>query len=434
MFVRTLCLALLFSSLVMAQKEDRRRVNATPFDKSKIILNAVETARWKVGSGLYFTPILGFRQLGYDNNVFSTEVNEVNDFSISPELGMVAYYRKGRWIWENSASYDYLYYADLESLRGGEYGGETRLHGIFKKFYLDMGVDYQRDRQRLTTEIDDRVYSDRINSDINLSLQPSPRSQVNLSANLKQLNYDDQTGAVVFSRLEREELGLAMRYNYRLGEQFWPFLEVSRNSFDFKQIGNPNDNSTFTGLFVGLRSDRGERLTLDAKIGLQQLDFETQPALVDSIEGPVLDPSIQVDMDDTVLALEGFVRYRVTRRHYIEGSVLNAPLFSVSPLYSFFVSSKASMEVGIETRNRVRMGPEIVLGSNNYHAANQVPQADPLRKDDFRGLNFNVSIPIQRIFELRLSAGYIERESNQSGASTEGYQISTSMRYRNSMN
>lgn len=429
MLLRIACLALLLCPLALAQKEDRRRLNATPFDKSSIILSNIEGARWKVGGNLYVMPLLGFRQLGYDNNVFSTQENEIRDASLSPELGIAAYYRPtGNWIWENRATYDYLYYFDLDNLRGSEYGGETRLHGLFKRAYMDTGISFQRDRQRLTSEIDERVYSERIKSDFNIAFEPGPRSQLNLSASLNTLRYDESESAL-FARLDRDELGMSFRYHYRMHEKVWPFFEVSRHNFDFELPGTPTDDSSFTGAFVGLRSERRQRMTLDFKVGIQQLDFQTQPALVEGDEGPVLDPNQTVDMDDDVLALEGFIRYRITRRHYVEASALNTPLFSISPFYSYFLSSKLAVEVGIETQRHWRMGPEIVLGSNKYQPANQIPPPSPERQDDLKGLNFNVYIPYKKLFELRLSAGYLERESNEPGAGDKGYQISTSLRY-----
>ncbi len=429
MLVRIACLALLLCPMALAQKEDRRRLNATPFDRSSIILGDIESARWKVGGNLYITPLIGFRQLGYDNNVFSTETNEIKDASLSPELGVVLYYRPtGSWIWENRATYNYLYYFDLESLRGGEYGGQTRLHGILKRVYVDGGVNFQRDRQRLTSEIDERIYSERVRSDLNLTLEPNPRSQVNLGAAVSRLGYDESE-STLFERLDRDELAVSFRYHYRLREKVWPFFEVDHHHFNFELPGTPTDDSSFTGAFFGIRTERSQRMTLDFKAGLQQLDFQTQSALVPGEDGPVLDPSQTVDMDDDVLAVEGFMRYRLTRRHYLETSVLNTPLFSISPEYSYFLSSKASVELGLETRRHWRMGPELLIGSNQYEPANQLPPPDPQRKDDFHGLNFNVYIPYKRLFELRLSVGYLERKSNQTGAADKGYQISTSLRY-----
>lgn len=430
MFVRALCIMLLCSAFVSAQKEDRRRLTSTAFRKSEVVKQNISDARWRFGN-LYVSPIIGLRQLGYDNNVFSTETAEVDDFSLAPQIGVQTFYRPGsRWVWENRLAYDYLYYVDLDNLRGSEYSGETRLYGMFKRAYVDFGAKYQEDRQRLNSEIKDRITSQRMNLDVNYSYQPSARTMIAFNGRMGDLDYDETEETQIFRELEREETRLSLRYHYRMKKSLWPFIEVERLDFDFKSLGNIRDDTTFDGMFLGVRTEKTRRLSLEGKAGITSMDFQDVPFESFNEDGELVpDPTNMIDMDDDVFSMELFFRYKLSRRHYLQGSVLNAPLFSIAPGYTYFISGKQSLEFSWETRRKIRMGPEVVLGTNDYKKTYS-EEGNPLREDELRGLNFNISFPLRKIFELRLSMGYLERDSNLLNASDKGYQIGSTVRYR----
>ena len=84
--MRRLVFFLLVTCLVHGQEGDRRRFTSEAFNKGEAIRNQMSLALWRKGS-FHVTPVIGVRDLGYDENVFSTELERADDFSVSPEAG-----------------------------------------------------------------------------------------------------------------------------------------------------------------------------------------------------------------------------------------------------------------------------------------------------------------------------------------------------------
>jgi hypothetical protein len=434
--MRWICLVFLITMPLFAQKSDRRRLEGEVFLKKEQIIDALNASRWRFGN-VYVSPLIGFKELGYDDNVFSTENNEIDDISISPEVGLQSYARLSPfWVWENRLTYDYLYYVDLDNLRGSEYGADSRLYGLFKKTYLDIGASFDKDRQRLNSEIDERVTSDRIAFDANFILQPVSRGHLALRARVASLEYDsaeleNQTQAAGFDSLERDETSYKATWLYKWQARLWPTFEVSQRTYDFDQPNNVRDDSSFTGFMVGARNDQGTRLNYHANIGMEQLDFKDAPRLIQDPANPgdvIVDPTGTVDLDDDVFVAEIYYHYDLSRRYYFESSVLQTPIFSLTESYAYFLSRKISVEVGLTTRRKIRIGPEILIGENDYRKSFDTTLTE-LRNDEISGFNLNMRFPMKKVLEWRVTAGWLKRDSNLPSLSDEGFRLSATITF-----
>ncbi len=423
-FMYCLVLIVLVASPILGQSNDRRRFKSDVFNKGRLVKIQSSQALWRFGA-FNITPILGLRQLGYDSNVFSVEQNEDKDFSISPEVGLSTWWRiNPNLFWKNNATYNYVYYQDLDNLRGSEYGLESRLHGIFKKSYFDTGVNYRRDRQRINSEIDERVYSDRLTVDLNLIFQPSPRGHLKFQPKVYDVEFDEGEATSSFSNLERTETTLLVNYLHKVRPQFWPFVEASLQSFDFKNAFIPGNNQAATvnkrdeselvRISAGFRNEFDRRLHYNVTIGMGSFTFDLAP-----------------EIEDDVVIVKAYFNRKLTRQWDIEGDIVQEPQFSITNDYGFYESRRVSFGVGYRFRNKARLGPEIVVGQNEYTKRfNEANLTTPLRTDDMLTFNINASIPFANTFEWQTTLGYSERDVNIPGLSDEGLRISMDVVYK----
>jgi hypothetical protein len=112
----------------------------------------------------------------------------------------------------------------------------------------------------------------------------------------------------------------------------------------------------------------------------------------------------------------------------MQGTALQTPIFSLNRSYTYFLSRKISLEVGMETRKQIRIGPEILLGQNDYRKTFDTTLTE-LRNDDIEGLNLNVRFPVRNVLRWKLTAGWLKRDSNQIGLSDEGLIISSTITF-----
>ena len=409
--MRWLVLLVVCASLAFGQVDDRRRFKSDPFNKGRRIKALVGESLWHSGK-FFATPLIGIRNLGYDDNVFSSDLDTQNDFSVSPEVGLQTYYRINKnWIWANKGTYNYLYYKDLDQLRSGEYGGETRLYGIFKRVYFDAGFFLRRDRKRINSEINERTMSKRNYFDLHASLQVAPRGHLLVEGRLYSLRFDEgEAESILFADLERDQIDASVRYMHKLKPQFWPFAELDLKSFDFESANNLRDESAFTSFFLGARNEFERRFHYNVKLGMSQLTFDLLPEL---------------DTDEFVG--DGYLEYRLTRRVILDTGFRSTAVFSNAPTYNYFLSSRFYAGFSYKTRFNFRVGPEIELGENDYKES--ITPVDELRNDKMRGINLNFKIPIRKNMQWAFKAGYFERDSNQANLSSDGFQFFSDVTY-----
>ena len=412
--MRWLIVCLLLSCSLFGQVNDRRRVESVVFNKQEAIKSKMENALWRFGS-LHLTPVLGVKNFGYDSNVLSQEVDEQEDFQITPHAGLQSFHRINRnWIWSNQATYGYRYYFDLDRFRTPEYTAETRLYGLFRRVYMEAGAQYTRDQRRLTSEIDERVNSERLSLQMNLALQVTPRGHLILDGDFNSIDFEDSEllegqvdGFRNLRNLERDATAVTGTYLYKMKPQFWPFFGASITTFDFDSLNNIRDNSDFTGVFIGARNEVGRRLHFDVTLGIEDLQFEGAPHL-----------------DTTVFKTESLLSYKFTRKWEGIWGAVQDPIFSTGNQFLYFVSRRVFAELGYRTRKEIQIGPRIKVGENRY-LDQPFTQGGEDRKDDLLSYELVVSFPIKRSFRWEFSAGYSERDSNIDIFSYDGFTLSS---------
>ncbi|CAM2064504.1 hypothetical protein SCOR_03985 [Sulfidibacter corallicola] len=403
------CLLTCFSMVATAQTNDRRRFESDVFSQSELLDQRMELAPWRRGS-LLAAPLLGLRNSGYDSNVFSTiSALEEEDFSLNPEVGIQTYWRiSPRWVWANRATYDYLYYFDLDELRGSQFGLESKLYGRFKRLYLEFGSLYRRDTGNPNSETEQRPFYERVISDFSLDYEIMPRGSLHAEANLNDIDIRDTSDPDLLE-LEHAELSTELSFVYRKNAMFWPSVGVKIRDFDFDSLDNPRDDSQFVRFFVGARNRYKRRTHYNVTIGIEQLNFDT-------VE----------DIDDDLLLVRSFAEHRLSRKWFVRGGASQQPIFSVFDPYNFFVSRRIHVGGGYIFSNKTRLGPVVEFGNNDYR--NPRTPVDVLREDDLQRFTIEAQFPFQRFYTFNVSFGWLDRDSNIPLQSDEGFQIQTEIR------
>ena len=400
---------------VWSQSNDRRRFDSDVFVKGRLIDQEVQRALWHSGR-FHASPIIGLRSLGYDSNVFSTEFQEEEDFSASPEVGIQTYVRfSPQWILATNATVNYLYYQDLDQLNGTEWGAQTRLYGIFKEVYFDIGGEYRRDRSRINSEVDERVLSRKQTADLNLVIQPTPRGHLTFTPSFYSFEFDEEfegLGADL-SVLDRDESEGVLQYLHKVNPRFWPFVEASVRRFDFSSPGNLRDDSAIAALYFGARNEFDRRFHYNVKIGQEALRFD-----------------LASQIDDDVVSTRTYLAYKVTRRWDVLGGGHQYPVFSLTRDYGYYLSQRLFFGFGYRFKGNVRVGPEFSAGRNDYERPFDFQRVSQLRQDDILSANVGIRFPVGQILEWEIQLGYSERDVNLPGLSDEGITVFSDVTYR----
>lgn len=404
-FLPAAVIAVCFSwAALQAQEVDRRRFESEAFNRAEAVKDRIQRTRWKFGD-FSLTPILGLSRVGYDSNVFGTEeALEESDFSITPEVGLQSYLRLSpRWFWANRVSYKYQYYADIDSLRGSEYNLQTKIYGLFKRTYVEVGGEYDRENSRLNTETDQRPFIENYQAGATISHEIKPRHTLRYKGSWSDLDISD-ADLEGLSELLRSELRHEIGYFFKMNPNFWPNFMVITKNYDFENKSSPLHDSTFTRAMFGLRNEFRRRFHYNVVLGVEDLDFPN---------------SSQVDGEEFVYY--GYLEQKLTRQWYLRGGTRQNPIFSIFGQFNYFVNQSTYVGGGYVFRNKVQLGPVIEIGQNTYDNPRS-PDAF-LREDDLERISLELELPFQRFYRLKIRAGWSERASNIPALSDEGFEL-----------
>lgn len=396
--------------VALGQANDRQRYQSDVFNANSSIDNQLIEAIWKSGSW-FFVPKWYLQQLGYNSNLFSSETNQVSDYSVEPGLGVAMYYRpNARFIWKNELRGSYAYFLDTESLRGFHYLGETRMYFLRRSFNFDLGARFSRDQVRLNSEVDTPSFNKNSVYDLNTVIEIGTKGSLKGRAYFRQLDFDrdEENFDPLYSELERDELSASLTYLLKLRPQFWPYAQVNVLKGFFSSENNRRDNSTLSSAYFGVRNQFLRRTHFNLRAGITAIEFPNDP-----------------EADSEKFDLRGFFTRKINRRFSVDASVLQTPIYSVYESFNFYLSQRVTLGSLYETRSQWGFGPILTAGSNRYSL---VPGLSiQRRKDDWSEYGFRVKFPGKILNELSINFSYYDRRSNIQGLSDDGFQIYTSL-------
>ena len=127
-----------------------------PFQRTLATREAVEreseTARFRLGP-VKLMPVLGLRDVGYNDNITGSPLNPVSDWTATIAGGAKLIVPIGeKWAIRGAVIPEYTWYLDSEDLRswGGTYTGS--LVALFNRLTLEAGGGYQKRSEIVSSE------------------------------------------------------------------------------------------------------------------------------------------------------------------------------------------------------------------------------------------------------------------------------------------
>ena len=216
-----------------------------------------ENARWRLGPFLIY-PSFQLRNIGYDNNIYgmSEENDPVADFTaaISPQATFYLPYRN-LMILSFSINPEYVYYKNESHLRGFNlnYSPEFRIV-LLDRFVASSSYQYQRARQRRTSEFDRLVYVESRTLNASLFLETSRMTTVGFTGRIRNSSFEDIEGEISYSTaLNREERSGNFEFYYRVLSDSDFFLTVGYAEYEFESPESRWRNSYSYDVISGIR-------------------------------------------------------------------------------------------------------------------------------------------------------------------------------------
>jgi hypothetical protein len=202
-------------------------------------------------------PVFGLRDVGYNNNVFGSEDNPVDDWGATVSAGVDIILPVGRKTYLlGTAVPEYTWYSELASRRsfGGSYGGSWL--GLFNRLSVEAGALTTQGRRGVSSEIEQSIEGRREEAFAKAEIDIFRRLSVFGSARGERLEFESGEGEISLplDRLEREEklVTAGVRYKWRSYLDFTVGAEQGTTDF---ATATDRDNETQAVLF-GVHYDR----------------------------------------------------------------------------------------------------------------------------------------------------------------------------------
>lgn len=410
--MRLLMLILLLPSFALAQINDRRPIETEAILKADQVKYSMETAPYQLGS--WFVDGSLAMRVAYDSNVFYSEEEEIDDVIATPEAEADTYLRlSSGWVWQNQGKLGYLYYQDLDQIRGAEYDLKSQFHGIFRRLYLGFGADYQRNRNPINSEVDSREEQETTGFGGEVLYNLRPRTLVRLDARQSDFNYaENQLEDDSLRSLEHTATETRLTLIHQTLAALWPSLTVSQRDYDFDSPENLRQ-SRATGVYLNLNSSQGSgaRLSYGFTAGITRLEYDRAESA-----------------DDDVVELNGTVSYKLNRKWTLSAGVRQAPIFSLQAGYANYESMRYSAGLGYAGKAGIRYRLSAMMGDNQYEESIFTTAQD--RSDSVLSTSFNVSAPLSRHLTLDFITVYDERDAETDFQDFNGFYSAVSVSYK----
>jgi hypothetical protein len=381
---------------------------------TEAIRQELEDSRYHLGP-MRVRPLFSLRDVGYDNNVLGTSVNQVADFHSTVGLGAHGVLPVGsKMYFQTVALPEYTWYQKLTDRRslGGSYSGS--LLGLFNRMSVEAGADSFRGPTVLNSEQQTSVPATRTHLFSRVEVEFLKRLSVYGSGESEQQRYspvrDDPTEAAAILQLERNETAARGGLRYRFASWLDFSLGVEHTNTTFL-TGTDRDNHS-DAVILGVRYDR-PRSFINLSVG--------------SRTGKADHPGV-------------FPDYSATTGSYYASHDLSAPVaFDVYGHRGIGYSITATNPYYLETRNgagvTVAVGRRLALrgfgegGSNAYPVPIAVGSTSVKRMDSAVTAGGGVAFRLHRKVALSVLASNSRYTSNIAGNDRSIFRLATGISF-----
>jgi hypothetical protein len=371
-------------------------------------------SRWRLGP-FRVDPAIKLGNLGYDDNVFGTETDKVDDYTATVGLGIRSIASIGpRTFLRIDAVPEYTWYHELSERRrfGWEAGGA--LLALFNRMQIEAGgrtsntvAEINSEEQRPVPQQSDQFHA-------NLEIDVLRRVSLFVGAETRSVDYDPEPGDEVsnVTLLERDEDAVRIGLRYKFRPHFDVFGMVEETSADF-----PNDQSFSTNegdaFLVGASYD-AERFYLNLVAGRRGIEYqgEGQPEF-DEVTG------------------SAFLSLRMFRRSELELTFHRKPVYSTFVENPFFFESRWGAGLDLPLGRRIILLAGIETGRNEYQTPVELAGGTTvLREDDADSWHAGIGFRVARSAVLQVEYRTDDFSSNIDSFSREITRLQVNLVFR----
>ncbi|MFN7986170.1 MAG: outer membrane beta-barrel protein [Thermoanaerobaculia bacterium] len=362
-----------------------------------------ETARFRLGP-VKVMPVLGLRDVGYNDNVTGSPTNPVSDWTATIAGGAKVLVPFGeKWAVRGAVVPEYTWYLDSEDLRswGGTYTGS--LVALFNRLTLEAGGGYQKKSEIVSSEAVVARPRRTTEGKAELEVDVLPRFAVLAGYDAAKTRYDDAAlvigGAPTAANLDRDETLWKAGVLYRLREWFSLGAQVLGGTQRFVTAPQARDNDQ-KGWAATARYDQ-ERFYVSGSVG--QRKSEARYA------GSLYEP-----FDTTTYSY--FVSWFVAHPVELQVGGSRGPVPSVSIAENYYLETRNFAALNVTLGQRFVLRGYGSLGTNAYSGAIGATPGTPKRNDDVTDYGVGASIYVARAVSLTPMLSRYRTDSNYVGA------------------
>jgi len=343
-------------------------------------------SRWRFGP-FRVEPAIKLANLGYNDNIYGTETDKVDDYTATIGVGVRSIMPLGtKTFLRLDGVPEYTWYQELSERRhfGWEAGGAFL--GLFNRMQIELGArtintvtEVSSEELRPIPQQTDRFYG-------NIELQILERLSIFAGGETRTIEYDPEpedevTGVNLLDRDESAER-VGIRYAFRPNVSVFGMYEQTTADFPGDETYPSNDGDAF---LVGASYDR-ERFYLNLVGGQRSIRYEGEG-------NPEFD-----EMTGSV-----FLSMRVFRRSELQLTYHRKPVYSTFVSNPFFLEDRWRIGLDLPLGHRLILLASLESGTNDYQAPVGLPDgSEVIRQDDVDSWSAGLGFRLSRVAVLQV--------------------------------
>ena len=345
-------------------------------------------------------PLIGFRDVAYVNDLFSTNTNTGGDVTATFGAGARGYLHTGSKVtWIGQVLPEYVWWNERTESRRLNVSGGLEMIALLNRLTIDAAASRVEQQKIVTPEVPELVHSavdlGRLDTELKLTTKLRPFVSAHWARQKGLVDDLQDPAAQQIALLDREELKVRAGVRWYPRTAFSIGVGAERTEVDFDRAELDSSNAG-TAPVLELTLDR-PHIYFHADLTARSLTATTGSRFVDydGVTG-----SVALNL----VPRSSFQSWLYANREII---------YSLSPDYPYLQDTRVGLALGTALGARVFFRAYVETGDNEYTAFS--PTA-PERTDDLTAFGGSLRFVITETLALTLQATRLELDSNVPGA------------------
>ncbi len=379
-----------------------QRLSPNPIDagsqresRVELLREAVNEARWSFGN-FKLDPFLAIKDAAWVDNIFSTDEEEVSDFTVTLGAGLKGFWEVGDTIIALHALPEYVWWQDLEDRRrlNGRYG--AGLFGEFSRHSLEIETTLDEEQSRVLREVDQftNTRAAELRARLHLRLYRSLGVFVEGTDTALEYQLDEEPTRLIpnFGALDRDEerlrLGLTMRLRDRVDLSLG--VDTQETTFDALAARQSNDGDS---VFAALDYE-SERLSATIEAASTELEALGPDSLFPGFDDFTGSATLRLHSNDN--------------RQEWSTRLSRELAYAVGAQFAYYEEETVGLAYRLRLAERVELRAFYDVGTLDF--VGQLGSS-LTRDDDFENFGVNLGLPLPYV-SMSIGASRIEFDSS----------------------